>query len=116
VETGPIGPMPDVLGNGLGASFGLDDFGEDLMPFCPKRDGTLLCGLPAGHRGPCAFVRPLGAHRGSEAGPLPCCAACVRPGERVRGCAQGRELLPCSRCGKPTTGRVAPAGGISEKI
>lgn len=25
--------------------------------FCPKRDGSLLCGLPAKHDGGCAFVR-----------------------------------------------------------
>jgi len=37
--------------------------------------------------------------------PVPVCASCVRPGERVRGCRNGRELAPCARCGQPTTGR-----------
>lgn len=31
----------------------------DLV-FCSRRDGSLLCGLPAGHDDVCVFVRPAG--------------------------------------------------------
>lgn len=57
----------------------------------------------------------------AEAGDLPICATCIRPGERVRGCRNGRQMFACSRCGWPTTGTlvgpeapataVAPSGG-----
>jgi hypothetical protein len=37
---------------------------------------------------------------------VPVCATCIRPGERVRGCRNGRFACPCSRCGWPTTGKL----------
>ena len=50
--------------------------------------------LAPGHREPVAVSREE-----------PCCAACAKENERVRGCAFTTEL-PCSRCGKPTQGRI----------
>ncbi len=34
------------------------------------------------------------------------CARCTKPGERVRGCRQGRDLARCMRCGTWTAGRI----------
>lgn len=41
---------------------------------------------------------------------IPMCAECAtKLGDRVRGCKSGNELLPCSRCGRQTAGRVTRA-------
>jgi hypothetical protein len=45
------------------------------------------------------------------------CATCIRPGERVRGCRNGRDPFACSRCGRPTTGRlVGPPVPLVKRI
>ena len=61
----------------------------------------ILCALATTAAALKYFMAPA-----ADGGGLPICATCIRPGERVRGCRNGRQMFACSRCGWPTTGTL----------